>query len=119
MKFWVIISLLLAAAVARAGEPIPGRGAALYAARCAFCHGPTGHGNGPSGRTMKPRPTDFTSGPGARLTPDRVRAAIVQGVPGSPMVAYGGVIPDADLDALVRFVTGFYVAEQRSTEQMP
>ena len=86
MKFWVIISLLLAAAVARAGEPIPGRGAALYAARCAFCHGPTGHGNGPSGRTMKPRPTDFTSGPGARLTPDRVRAAIVQGVPGSPMV---------------------------------
>ena len=79
MKFWVIISLLLAAAVARAGEPIPGRGAALYAARCAFCHGPTGHGNGPSGRTMKPRPTDFTSGPGARLTPDRVRAAIVQG----------------------------------------
>jgi cytochrome c oxidase subunit 2 len=35
-------------------------GEALYAKNCAACHGETGGGDGPGGRYMEERPTDFT-----------------------------------------------------------
>jgi cytochrome c oxidase cbb3-type subunit 2 len=37
-------------------------GARVYAQRCAVCHGPDGHGNGPAAPSMIPRPLDFTLG---------------------------------------------------------
>jgi high-affinity iron transporter len=33
--------------------------AALYRARCAACHGPEGHGDGPAGASLNPSPSDF------------------------------------------------------------
>jgi len=36
------------------------RGAALYAANCAVCHGATGHGNGPAAAGLPVRPADLT-----------------------------------------------------------
>src|SRR6266404_9954712 len=42
------------------------RGARIYAANCAGCHGAGGHGDGPAGVRLQPRPVDFT---------DRTRAA--------------------------------------------
>jgi mono/diheme cytochrome c family protein len=35
-------------------------GEVLYAKNCAACHGETGGGDGPGGRYMEERPTDFT-----------------------------------------------------------
>jgi len=35
-------------------------GAALYAAKCALCHGASGRGDGPSAGRYTPPPTDFT-----------------------------------------------------------
>jgi hypothetical protein len=34
----------------------------IFASRCASCHGPQGHGDGPAGAGLNPRPTDFTRG---------------------------------------------------------
>jgi cytochrome c553 len=34
----------------------------IYIEKCAFCHGPDGHGNGASAPSMIPRPRDFTTG---------------------------------------------------------
>lgn len=35
------------------------RGAEVYAANCASCHGPTGFGDGPAGLTLSPRPANL------------------------------------------------------------
>src|SRR5215469_15884247 len=37
------------------------RGASLYTRPCATCHGATGHGDGPVGIRLDPRPVDFTA----------------------------------------------------------
>src|SRR6266404_2987281 len=65
------------------------RGARIYAANCAGCHGADGHGDGPAGVRLQPRPVDFT---------DRTRAAersvlslyqtITHGVSGTAMPGF-------------------------------
>ncbi len=52
-------ALLLSAAaqVARAED-----GKALYDKSCASCHGPSGKGDGPAAKAMKPPPEDFATG---------------------------------------------------------
>jgi high-affinity iron transporter len=64
-------------------------GARIYATTCAGCHGADGHGDGPAGALLQPRPVDFT---------DRTRAAersvlslyqaVTHGVPGTAMPAF-------------------------------
>jgi high-affinity iron transporter len=65
------------------------RGARIYASTCAGCHGAYGHGDGPAGALLQPRPVDFT---------DRTRAAersvlslyqaVTHGVPGTAMPSF-------------------------------
>jgi mono/diheme cytochrome c family protein len=53
------------AAYANLRNPLPvtqatiERGAAVYAANCASCHGARGLGDGPDARTLRPRPADL------------------------------------------------------------
>lgn len=69
-------------------------GAALYATRCTACHGPEGHGNGPAGLALNPRPPDLTD-PGLWATGE---APIVEAIAGggvgrsAAMHAWGGVL---------------------------
>jgi high-affinity iron transporter len=66
------------------------RGAALYQAQCASCHGATGHADGPLAASLDPKPIAFV---------DRERAAsrsvmalyqaVSQGVSGTAMPAFG------------------------------
>jgi mono/diheme cytochrome c family protein len=51
----VVLSL---APVARADDTTAGK--PLYVQHCMVCHGISGKGNGPSGRKLDPKPTDFT-----------------------------------------------------------
>ncbi len=65
------------------------RGARIYSATCAGCHGADGHGDGPAAALLRPRPVDFT---------DRTRAAersvlslyqaVTHGVPGTAMPGF-------------------------------
>ncbi len=51
------------AAVATAAAPTLALGEELYATNgCATCHGVDGHGDGPVGQTLTPRPRDFRDG---------------------------------------------------------
>ncbi|MEO6342999.1 MAG: FTR1 family protein [Dokdonella sp.] len=80
------------------------KGASLYQSQCASCHGATGHGDGPVGLQLEPRPVDFT---------DQTRAdqrsvlslyqVVTQGVTGTPMVSY------AQLPANDRWALAYYV----------
>ncbi len=41
--------------------PDPGRGKAIYAAKCAACHGPQGHGDGPQAEELPVLPANLTA----------------------------------------------------------
>jgi len=79
------------------------RGARIYASTCAGCHGASGHGDGPAGVLLRPRPVDFT---------DRTRAdersvlslyqAVTRGVPGTAMPGF------PQLGAADRWAVAFY-----------
>ncbi|MEZ5420362.1 MAG: cytochrome c [Vicinamibacterales bacterium] len=58
----VSVAVMTAAAVACSSRPLPTvrEGRALYGENgCASCHGHSGHGDGPVGLTLDPRPRDF------------------------------------------------------------
>lgn len=87
------------------------RGAKVYEARCAACHGSAGDGNGPQAAAMYPRPRDyrrgifkFTATPyGAKpLRSDLVRT-IKNGARGTSMPAFN-LLPEEDLQAVVDHV---------------
>ena len=98
--------LLAAYPVPVAPKQVPDlqRGAALYQAQCASCHGPAGRGDGPLAAQLDPKPIAFS---------DRERAAsrsllalyqvASQGVPGTSMLAFA-TLPDED-----RWALAFYV----------
>ena len=81
------------------------RGATLYQSQCAMCHGPTGHGDGPAGLQLKPRPVNFTDQTRAdQRSPLSLYEVISQGVPGTPMISYSSQLSADDRWALAYFV---------------
>lgn len=90
--------------LAPAATPDLARGAALYAERCAACHGSAGAGDGPNAKGLAPPPIAFT---------DEARAAhrsifglyqvIGQGLDGTAMPSF------ADLATSDRWALAFYV----------
>ncbi|NQD37640.1 c-type cytochrome [Permianibacter sp. IMCC34836] len=80
------------------------KGATLYAAHCAGCHGMSGHADGPLAAQLDPKPVAFSE-------PERARSrsllalylVVSQGLSGTAMVSYAG-LPDAD-----RWALAFYV----------
>jgi mono/diheme cytochrome c family protein len=86
-------------------------GPTLYQQHCAACHGPTGTGDGPGARYLYPKPRDFSRGlfkvrstPDGKLpTDDDLLRTLTQGMPGSPMPAFG-YLSAADRQALVAHV---------------
>ncbi|WP_343162742.1 FTR1 family protein [Oleiagrimonas sp. C23AA] len=111
----------LAAALLKA-YPIPtapdhapnlARGAALYQARCAACHGATGHGDGPAGRQLDPRPVDFTDPTRAdQRSPLSLYEVISQGVEGTAMASFADQLSVADRWALAYYVGSLAYSRQ-------
>jgi len=79
-----------------------------YTARCAVCHGASGHGDGVAAGSMVPAPRDFRDARWQRSASDaQLRALIQQGGVASGLSANMPAHPDlsrAELDELVRFV---------------
>jgi mono/diheme cytochrome c family protein len=112
----VVFGLSVAGAVAvrRAWQPWPksslggavpsdGRGRLLFAAHCATCHGPEGHGDGPAVAGLAKPPADFAAGWKLAADAESMRRVIVRGIPGTAMPA-APTMTAADLDALVAYV---------------
>jgi len=82
----------------------------LYAERCASCHGPQGHGDGPASTALNPRPRNFADPSWhARATDEYLKKVIVEGgasVGLSPlMTANPDIGQDPQLrDAMVAYV---------------
>jgi len=79
------------------------RGARIYSSTCAGCHGVDGHGDGPAGALLQPRPVDFTD---RRRAAERsvlsLYEAVTHGVPGTAMMGF------AQLGVADRWAVAFY-----------
>ena len=88
------------------------RGKAVYDAHCVECHGTTGKGDGPAALTLVPHPRDFTSGrykirtteTGSLPTDADLVRTVKRGLFGSAMPAWDGLLPDADIEAVVGYI---------------
>jgi mono/diheme cytochrome c family protein len=98
--------LLAIATPVCAGDAEKGKG--IYAARCAFCHGLSGRGDGPAGAALKPPPTNFATAEfWKRTNPDAIKTVIENGKPGTTMVPFKGSLSPAQVDDVVTYLGSF------------
>lgn len=96
-------------ALAPAKVPDLSRGAALYSAHCASCHGDTGHGDGPAGVGQEPAPRDFHDAEAMAVrSPFGLYNTITLGVPGTTMLAYSALTDEE------RWTLAFHAASMRT-----
>ncbi|MCC7418038.1 MAG: c-type cytochrome [Acidobacteria bacterium] len=114
------VLLLLAAvwlpvcAAAQTPAPRPNAGM-LYWVRCASCHGIEGKGDGEYAGLLSPRPRDFTTGrykfrtteTGSLPTDEDLARSITDGLHGSSMPGWRGVLSAEQVQALVEQVKSF------------
>lgn len=95
--------------------PSEARGEPVYRKACAACHGDQGDGQGHGAAYLEPRPRDFTSGtfkfrstPNGELPTDADLVRIVaDGVPGTQMPAWKGILTDREMADVVAYLKGF------------
>lgn len=88
------------------------RGAGLYASQCAACHGTEGKGDGPAGKGLNPRPSNFHDA--ERLAKRSVYGlynTITLGVEGTSMASY------QKLGETERWALAFYVANFSAADE--
>ncbi len=93
---------------------------ALFAQKCAACHGAEGRGDGPAAAAMDPSPTNFhDSERAARRSPYGLYSAISLGVDGTAMRAFDR-LDDQQRWALAFFVSGlsFSDAQRQQGKQL-
>ena len=116
---WALIAVLMIALYTALSASAQGEidGQAIYGERCAFCHGDQGDGNGPVARYLNPRPRDFTAGQfkfrttasGELPLRQDVIDIVKLGVRGTAMPRWEGVLSDAEIEAVVDYVTQSFV----------
>jgi cbb3-type cytochrome oxidase cytochrome c subunit len=80
-------------------------GAEVYANHCAQCHGEDGAGNGPAATRFPIASTNFRT---QRASYEVCLRAIRDGVEGTPMAPWTSQLSDAEIDAVARYVQGFF-----------
>jgi mono/diheme cytochrome c family protein len=81
------------------------RGAALFAANCASCHGPAGRGDGKASASLLPKPANLAA---ARFSDERLSSVLWNGVAGSAMPPWRQ-LPTEDLRALVAYIHSLHL----------
>lgn len=85
---------------------------AIFQRECASCHGPQGHGDGPDGLTLNPRPADFHNA--ARMNQRSVYGlynTITLGVAGTAMAGYPKLSDDE------RWALAFLASNMRTSPE--
>ncbi len=96
----------VSAGVAHAGDAAKGK--ASYDARCAFCHGKEGKGDGPAGKALKPPPTNFSIADFWRTaTPEGMAEVIEHGKRGTAMMAFGASLNHEQTGDLITYLMTF------------
>jgi len=107
----MLLALAFVAAPASAADATKGK--AVYDVRCTACHGPTGGGDGPAAAAIDPRPRNFRDAEFWKShTPEQLREVVKHGKPGTLMAPFEGVLSDAEIDDVVRYLGTFRPAAQ-------
>lgn len=99
---WLLSS---AAAVAEAQDAQQ-----LYQKNCNACHGPSGKGDGPAGKMLKPPPADFATVLKGKSDADSAKIIKEGGKAvgrAATMPAFGSKLNDEQIKGLVELVKGF------------
>ena len=86
-------------------------GKKLFAQNCTMCHGPEGHGDGPAGQALNPKPRNLVEGPwkkGGGFT--GWYTVLTEGLQGSSMASFAHLKP-TDRWALVQFINSITKAK--------
>jgi mono/diheme cytochrome c family protein len=79
------------------------RGKIVYQS-CVACHGVTGRGDGPAGRTLLPRPADFQVHLAAGHTDRQLFDWISNGIDGTSMPAFGALPSDQERWDVINYI---------------
>jgi hypothetical protein len=90
-------------------------GRVYYGYYCVFCHGRTGHGDGPVGQSYTPVPTDLTAPSARNLSDGDLYRAMLTGVGHEPVLPQ--VIPPQAPWYLVRYVRHLQSQDARNAEE--
>lgn len=94
------------------------RGEVLFGVYCASCHGPEGHGDGPSAAALRPPPRDFVARPWRfPVTRESIRQVTLDGIPGTAMPASRSALAAADADAVAEYVYHLATARPAVTHE--
>lgn len=78
-------------------------GAEIFRTNCEMCHGPQGHGDGPAGQSLEPKPRNLANIQ-AMAGDDFLFWRIHDGKPGTSMVAWKGILTDEQIWQVVAFI---------------
>lgn len=101
---------------------------AIYLKRCSQCHGEDGDGMGPAADLMYPKPRDFTLALFKFKSTDSDTEfpsdedffkTISEGLPGTAMPAWGEMLSDAEIRALIRKIKEFGEWEEDELDYTP
>ena len=85
------------------GADAAAAGAEVFRTNCEVCHGPQGHGDGPAGQSLDPKPRDLAVLQSS-VGDDYLFWRISTGKPGTAMVAWKGILTDEQIWQSVAFI---------------
>jgi len=85
------------------GDDAASEGAEVFHTNCEMCHGSQGHGDGPAGQSLDPRPRNLAQLQ-ATAGDDFLFWRIREGKPGTSMVAWKGILTDDQIWQAISFI---------------
>ena len=85
------------------GSEAASKGADVFHTNCETCHGPQGHGDGPAGQALDPKPRNLAKLQ-ATAGDDFLFWRIREGKPGTSMVAWKGILTDEQIWQVISFI---------------
>jgi mono/diheme cytochrome c family protein len=85
------------------GAEAAAQGAEVFQTNCEMCHGPQGHGDGPAGQSLEPRPGNLAELQ-AKMEDDYLFWRIHDGKPGTSMVAWKNILTEEQIWQAISFI---------------
>ncbi len=85
------------------GVEVASEGDKLFQTNCRMCHGTTGHGDGPAGDALDPKPRNLAAFQ-KTVGDDYLFWRISEGKPGTSMVAWKGILTEDEIWKIISFV---------------
>ena len=103
-------ALAIAAGGAHAADTANGRD--IYNFRCYFCHGYSGDARTLASTYLQAKPRDFQSTDPAQMPVERIAGRVREGVPGTAMKGFRGILTDEEIADVAAFVRDEFIEKR-------